>query len=85
MGILISVVITAYKRPDRLQKALQTVVSQTHKNLEILVLDGSNLEENKSICKKFEDKRIRYIGIKQDKGIQRRSFRFRGKGIGGVH
>ena len=36
---LVSVVITTYNRPDRLKKALKTVIDQTYKNLEIIVVD----------------------------------------------
>lgn len=66
---LVSVIIPFYNRIELVEKALKSVINQTHKNLEIiLVNDGS--KESFSVLKKIEksDDRIKIINIKENKG-----------------
>lgn len=67
---LVSVVITTYNRPEHLADALKTTMNQSIKDLEIIVVDGMNSDENKSVVDKAKDKRIKYVGLKEDRGIQ---------------
>lgn len=60
-NILVTVIITTYDRPTDLSRALNSVVNQTYKNLEILILDGKELEETRKVVKGFKDKRIIHI------------------------
>ena len=64
---LVSVVITTYNRPDRLKKALKTVIDQTYKNLEIIVVDGNNSKENEDVVKSFNDDIIKYLQVEPEK------------------
>jgi len=73
----VSVVITTYNRPDRIQGAIQTVLDQTFKDIEIIVVDGANSIDNMHEVLKFEDKRIKYVKVEKEavdyisyKGIQ---------------
>ena len=70
----VSVVITTYKKPERLKKAIQTVFGQTYKDLEIIVADGSNLKENEEIANSFS---VDYVSVEPEfvdasfwKGVQ---------------
>lgn len=55
MNQLISVIITTYNRPDYLELAIKSVVDQTYKNLEILVVDdGSKVNYAEELCNKYE-------------------------------
>ena len=63
---LVSVVITTYKRPDRLAKAIETVTEQTYKNLEIIVVDGANSEENKKVAESSGDERMKYVEVEPE-------------------
>jgi len=49
---LVSIIITTYHNPERLRKALKTVKNQTYKNKQVIVVDGSNQQENQDICNK---------------------------------
>lgn len=66
-NILVSVVIPTYYRTDILERALQSVLKQTHKKLDIIIVDdnlaGSPYREySKQLLERYaEDKRIRYI------------------------
>lgn len=60
---LITVAITTYNRPDTLRQALESVIHQSYKNLEILILDDcSKGIDTQNLIQKFMriDKRIGY-------------------------
>jgi len=65
-NILVSVILTTYDRPDYLIRALDSVIAQTYKNLEILVIDGKRLKITEEIMKSYQakDKRIIYLSYK---------------------
>ena len=64
MTNLITVVINVYNGEKYIKKCLDSVVNQTYKNLEILIVnDGSN-DDTLKICKKYKDKRIKIITTK---------------------
>ncbi|MDR3047820.1 MAG: glycosyltransferase family 2 protein, partial [Bacteroidales bacterium] len=61
---LISVVIPAYNKPEMLANTLQSVLRQTHKNLEIIVVDDGSEIDLLSIIEQFKDVRISYFKLK---------------------
>ena len=66
---LVSVIIPTYNRPDFLKEAILSVVNQTYKNIEIIVVDdGTPNEINFSVINSFNDKRIRYVKINNSGG-----------------
>jgi len=76
---MISVVITTYKNPERIPRAIETVKNQQYSDLEILVVDGANSKKNKDIVQSFRktDKRIHYVSVEPEavdypgaKGVQ---------------
>ncbi|SHH94279.1 Glycosyltransferase involved in cell wall bisynthesis [Clostridium collagenovorans DSM 3089] len=63
---MISCIIPTYKRSDTLIRAINSVINQTYKNIEILVIDDNdpNSEESMLVEKRLKDifdKRLRYI------------------------
>lgn len=60
---LVSAVVITYKRPDRLKRAIETIINQTYKNLEIIVVDGANSPDNKAVVETFDDKRVIYTPV----------------------
>lgn len=58
---LISVVMTIYNREDYLEYAIQSVINQTYKNIEIIVVDdGSKTNYAERICSKYAQCRYYY-------------------------
>lgn len=59
---LVSVVIPTFERPKFFSEALESVLAQSHTNLEIFVTDNSRNTETKEVIKKYmkEDSRIIY-------------------------
>ena len=58
---LISIVMTIYNREDYLEYAIQSVINQTYKNIEIIVVDdGSKTNYAERICSKYAQCRYYY-------------------------
>ena len=68
MKPLISVVLTTFNRPDRIPKALETVLNQSYQCFEILTTDGSNSPENERQVARYQryDHRIKYIQVEPE-------------------
>lgn len=54
----VSIVTTTFNRPGYLKQAMQSVLSQTFTDFELLVCDDGGSEETKQLCKSFHDERI---------------------------
>ena len=48
---LVTMIITTYNRKQMLQKALESVINQTYKNLEIIIADNHSEDGTKEICR----------------------------------
>jgi len=57
----ISAIITTFNRASFLNAAIKSVLFQTFKNFELLILDNSSTDNTEKIVKSFNDKRIKYI------------------------
>jgi len=64
--LLVSVVIPTYNRPTYLKRAIESVLNQTYKNIEIIIVDGSTDDETeKAIQPYLASHKIRYIRQKE--------------------
>lgn len=63
MGDLISIVIPVYKVEEYLEKCVNSVINQTYKNLEIILVDDGSPDNCGNICDDFtkKDNRIKVI------------------------
>lgn len=61
--ILISVIIPVYNSEKYLERCLQSVLQQTHSNLEIILVDDGSTDKSGEICDRFcqEDNRIKVL------------------------
>lgn len=61
--ILVSVIVPIYKTEKYLRKCVDSILSQTYTNLEILLIDDGSPDHCKEICDEYakKDKRIRVI------------------------
>ena len=59
---LVSIIIPTYQRPEYFRQALESVVRQTYRNLDIFVTDNSHDEATKQVYEQYfsGDSRIRY-------------------------
>ncbi len=65
---LVSVIIPTYNRPMLLQRSLQSVLSQSYSNIEVLVIDDASTLDYSDVFKEFEDTRIQYVRHRQNTG-----------------
>lgn len=47
MNFKVSVIIPTYGRPDNLKRAIDSVIEQTYKNIEIIVIDDNGINSKK--------------------------------------
>src|SRR5690348_18354730 len=57
---LVSVVIPTHNRPEFLEKTLKSILDQSYKNLEIIIISNGSSKQNLETALKFQDTRIRY-------------------------
>ena len=61
MNKLISIIINVYNGEKYIKKCLDSVINQTYKNLEILIINDGSTDKTLEICKKYKDERIKII------------------------
>ena len=61
MKELISVIINVYNGEKFIKKCLDSVVNQTYRNLEIIIINDGSTDNTLSICESYKDGRIKII------------------------
>ena len=66
MNELISVVIPIYNRESTLQKCVDSVLAQTYKNIEVILVNDGSTDSSGEICRRYEqaDSRVSVINKK---------------------
>lgn len=64
----VSVIIPTFNRPDFLQESIRSVLDQTYRNLEIIVVNDAGEDVN-DIIEALGDKRVKYIRHEKNKGL----------------
>ena len=64
----ISVVIPTFYREKLVIRSVKSVLSQTYKNIEVIVVDDCSTDNTESIIKKIKDKRLKYIKLEKNYG-----------------
>ena len=64
----VSIIIPVYNVEKYLDKCLKSVLNQTYKNIEIIVINDGSTDNSLKICKKYKDKRIVLID-KENGGV----------------
>ncbi len=57
---LVSVIVPTYKRPDFLKKTIQSILDQSYRNIELIVISNGVNPDNESVVKEFNDSRLTY-------------------------
>ena len=57
----VSVIIPTYNRAHLIDKAINSVLSQTYQDYEIIIVDDASTDNTKEVVKDFTDSRISYI------------------------
>lgn len=65
----VSVIIPVYNSQQYIEKCVNSVVNQTYKKLEIIIIDDNSNDDSLKIIKSIKDKRIKIIELKKNKGV----------------
>lgn len=70
MEDLVSVVIPTYNREKTLARSIESVLNQTYKNFEIIVVDDNSIDSSNEIMNRYmqENSNIKYIKHNRNKG-----------------
>lgn len=68
MEKLISVIIPVYNVEKYLEKCIQSVINQTYKNLEIILVNDGSTDNSLNICKKFSNIDNRIVLFNKENG-----------------
>jgi len=64
----VSVIIPTYNRASMLGRAIQSVLDQTYRDFELIVVDDCSSDDTQEVTKGFADDRIRYIKHPTNRG-----------------
>ncbi len=65
---MISVIIPTYNRATTLLAAAQSVLGQSYKDLELIIVDDGSTDDTENVVKSLRDERVRYIYLKNNQG-----------------
>jgi glycosyltransferase involved in cell wall biosynthesis len=64
----VSVVIPTYNRAPLLGRAIESILNQTYKRFELLVIDDGSTDATEEVVNGFRDRRIRYLRLDRNRG-----------------
>lgn len=65
---LVSMIMPVYNRANTVRRAIESVLSQTHSDWELIIVDDGSSDGSAEITKSFTDQRIRLIGHSENRG-----------------
>ena len=70
---MVSIIIPVYNREKYLRKTLESIINQSYKNLEIIIVNDCSTDNSEKICIEYakKDKRIKYIKNEKNSGVSK--------------
>ena len=65
----VSVIIPVHNSSEYIEECITSVVNQTYKNIEIIVVDDNSSDNSLSIIKSIKDKRIKVVKLNKNSGV----------------
>lgn len=57
----VSVIVPTYNRADLLRETIDSILNQTFKDFELIIVDNYSTDDTEKVIKSYKDKRIRYF------------------------
>lgn len=64
----VSILMTVYNHQDYVNQAVLSILSQSYKNFELIVINNGSTDNTQKILKKIKDKRIKFFLLKKNIG-----------------
>ena len=68
MNELVSIIMPSYNTAKFISKTIESVLEQTYKNWELLIVDDCSTDNTDEIVSKYDDDRIIYLKNKKNSG-----------------
>ena len=65
---LISIIIPLYNAEKYIDRCITSIIAQTYKNLQIILIDDGSIDETKNICEQWKEKDSRIMYIYKENG-----------------
>lgn len=65
---MVSVVVPTYNRASLIERSLSSILSQSYKSLEVIVVDDGSQDETANVVNAIQDERVRYLKNRGSKG-----------------
>ena len=65
---IVSVIIPTYNRAHLIGRAIRSVLEQTYRDFELIVVDDASTDNTEEVVKSFNDGRLRYIRLGENTG-----------------
>ena len=62
---LVSIIMPVFNGEEYLKLAIESILNQTYKNIEFLIMNDGSTDKTEEIVKEFKDKRIVYFSNKK--------------------
>ena len=69
---MVSIIIPAYNAEKYIEQCIDSIISQTYKNIEVIIVNDGSTDNTLAICEKYakEDKRIKIVK-KKNEGVSK--------------
>ena len=65
----VSIVLPTYNGAKYIRQSIDSCMSQTYKNIELIIVDDGSVDETPEIIKSYQDERIKYIRHEKNRGL----------------
>ncbi len=63
MSERVSIIVPVYNKAEYLQRTLKSILNQTHKNIEVIIIDDGSTDDSEKIIKEFSKKDDRIVSL----------------------
>ena len=68
MNLKVSIIMSAYNSGDFIHKGIESVLNQTYKNIELVIVNDGSSDNTEDVILQFKDDRIKYLKLEKNEG-----------------